>query len=165
MKKDIQVLLSDPKTYRSSTESSEAAMKDFAALQESPGAPLDVSEVGTEYTIAIQEYPGVPSEALEVAMEYTIVIQKSPQAPLEASEVATEYTNTIQESPGAASRLLGEQGSALRLYSPVPEDSRKVCTVHHSKSTTVTSGGFQGFRDRMSDCANEMKPNVMHSYL
>ena len=106
------MLLSDPRTYRSSTESSEVATEHFAALRESPGAPLEASEVATEYTIA------------------------------------------IQESPRAASRLPGEQGSALRLHSPVPEDSRRVCRVRHSKSTSATSGGSRGFRDRMIDFAD-----------
>ncbi|KAF8241800.1 hypothetical protein K440DRAFT_641199 [Wilcoxina mikolae CBS 423.85] len=124
------VLLSDPRTYRSSTESSEVATDDFAALRESPGVSLEASEVATEYTIAIQLSPG---------------------APLEASEVATEYTIAIQESPGVASRLPEEQGSALRLHSLVPEDSQNVCRVRHSKSTSATSGGFQGFRDQTID--------------
>jgi hypothetical protein len=110
--------------------------------------------VVTEYTIAIQESPGAPLEVSEVATKYTIAIHESPGAPMEASEVATEYTIAIQESPGAASRLPGEQGSALRLHSPVPEDSWRVCRVHHPKSTSATSGGFRGFWDRTIDFAD-----------
>jgi hypothetical protein len=68
--------------------------------------------------------------------------------------VATEYTIAIQESPGAASRLPGEQGSVVRLHLPVPEDSRRVCRVRHSKSTSATSGGSRGFRDRTIDFAD-----------
>ena len=106
------MLLSDPRTYRSSTESSEAATEEFAALRKSSGAALEASEVATEYTIA------------------------------------------IQESPRAASRPPGEQGSAQRLHLPVPEDFWQVCTVCHSKSTSATSGGSRGFRDRTIDFAD-----------
>ncbi|KAF8536300.1 hypothetical protein BDD12DRAFT_890621 [Trichophaea hybrida] len=140
------MLLSDPRTYRSSTESSEAATEDFAALQESPGAPL---EVVTQNTIAIRESPG---------------------APLEASDVATEYTFGIQESLGGASRPLGEPDSVLRLHSPVPEKYRRVCRVRHSKSTSVTCGGFRGFRDRTFDFADtfiqyEASPSVSYALI
>jgi hypothetical protein len=90
-----------------------------------------------------------------VATEYTIAIQESPGVPLEASDVATEYTIAIQESLGAASRLAGEHGSALRLHSPVLEDSQRVCRVRHSKSTSTTSEGSRRFRDQTIDFANE----------
>ncbi|KAF8252872.1 hypothetical protein K440DRAFT_644004 [Wilcoxina mikolae CBS 423.85] len=119
--------------YRSSTESSEAANEDFAALRKSPGAPLEASEVATEYTIAIQ---------------------KSPETLLEASEVATEYAIVIQQSPGASSWLPKEQWSVLRLHSPVPEDSQKVYIVYHSKSISAISGGSWSFWNQTIDFAD-----------
>ncbi|KAF8542859.1 hypothetical protein BDD12DRAFT_875686 [Trichophaea hybrida] len=60
MKKWIQVLLSDSGMYQSSTESSQVATEDFTAHWESPGAPLEASEVTTEYSIAIQDATGDP---------------------------------------------------------------------------------------------------------
>ncbi|KAF8535416.1 hypothetical protein BDD12DRAFT_808586 [Trichophaea hybrida] len=115
-------------------EGSEVAMENFAALRESSKSPLKISEVASEYTIAIQESPG---------------------APFEVSEVATAYTIVIQESPRAASRPLDEQGSVLRLHLPVPEDFQSVCKVHHSKSTSATSGGSWSFGNRKIDSADD----------
>ncbi|KAF8248256.1 hypothetical protein K440DRAFT_642747 [Wilcoxina mikolae CBS 423.85] len=100
------------------SERSEVATEDFATLRESAGARLEVLGVAKKYTIAIQESLGVP---------------------LWVSEVATEYTIAIQESPRAASRLPKEQGSTLRLHSPVPEYSQKVCR------------GFQDWRIDFAD--------------
>ncbi|KAF8537181.1 hypothetical protein BDD12DRAFT_888369 [Trichophaea hybrida] len=126
------MLLSDPRTYQSSTESSEVAMEDIVALWECPGAPLEASDMAIQYTIAIQE---------------------SLQASLEASEVTTEYTIAIPESRKAAARPPGEQGSPLRLHSLVPQVSSRVYTVHYTKSNSTTSGAFQGFRNQTIDFA------------
>ncbi|KAF8538756.1 hypothetical protein BDD12DRAFT_884229 [Trichophaea hybrida] len=122
MKLSIQVVLSDPRTYWSCTESSEVATENFAALQDFPTVPLQAFKVAMGYTIAIEECPAAPLEASGVAAEYTIAIQESPGVPLETSEVPIEYTITIQGSSRAASRLPREQDSVLRLHLLVPVD-------------------------------------------
>ncbi|KAF8541398.1 hypothetical protein BDD12DRAFT_878854 [Trichophaea hybrida] len=141
-------------------EASEVTTEYTLAIQDSPRksprATLEVSEMATEYIIAIQISCRALSEASEVATEYPIAIQESPRAPLGVSEVATEYTIAIQENPGAASSHLGEQGRALRLQSPVQEDSQRVCSVHYLKSTSATSGRSQGFRNQTIDFADEV---------
>ncbi|KAF8253569.1 hypothetical protein K440DRAFT_641845 [Wilcoxina mikolae CBS 423.85] len=98
-----------------------------------------------------------PTQSSEVAMEDFSALRESPGAPFEPSEVASKYTIAIQESPRAASRLPKEQGSTLQVHSLVPEDSRKVCKVRHSESTSAASGGFCGFRYRTIDFADEAK--------
>ncbi|KAF8537139.1 hypothetical protein BDD12DRAFT_888399 [Trichophaea hybrida] len=100
---------------------------------------------------ALRKASEADSQASNVAREYTIAILESPRSPLGASEVATEYTIVIHKSSRAAPRLPGEYRSVLRLHSPVPEDSQRVCKVCHSKLTFTTSGGSRSFWDRTID--------------
>ncbi|KAF8248264.1 hypothetical protein K440DRAFT_642727 [Wilcoxina mikolae CBS 423.85] len=112
-------------------------MENFAALQKSPEAPLEASEVATEYTIAIQESPGPPLQASEVATdimatEKVLIIRgcwmtqeydTNKRGQCNGYRGSTGYKRLLDdtrgvivafwpsgiESPGAASRLPGEQ--------------------------------------------------------